>query len=340
MARLIPLAAAGLLLAGCASLPLPARGGDAVSGGPAIDWRNLSNPVYEYPGWSVKDACLIEKDGVFHIYFSAFFWNEGRIRSHISGVTTEDFKTFSDPLFIWSGMEDGWTGMCSPNIALIDGVYYLTYNSWGDTHPNGRRNQLFHAKSTDLVEWEKHIQVAADATVHPDGSERRAIDITFEKPGDFWILSWKADQTPQVAWAEALEGPWTLLGRPTEQWFENAQFIRIDDEWRMLVTARENPERQHLPYLLRLAEGDGSEPEHFARWDDWHPIEVPLEGFNTDDRGNAAFLMDRRAIDGYFYLVYAGNTQKRTHAGRGDNRLGLMRSRDLDTWVVPGDTSH
>ena len=305
-----------------------------------IDWRNLRNPIYEFPGWSTKDACLIERGGTFYLFFSAFFWNDGRIRSHVSAVKTTDLKTFSEPLFIWDGRDEGWTGMCSPNITEVDGVYYLTYNSWGDDHPNGSPNQLFYAKSTDLENWEKHKPIARDITVNEQGEPRRAIDIAIARAGDFWVLSWKANQAPQVATAPTLDGPWTLLGQPAERWFENAQFLKIDNRWRMLVTGLDEESGDLVPFLLTMASGDGTRPEDFGAFDGWQRLTVPVESFNTSNSSNAAFLLDRRAIDGYYYLLYAGTTQDRSHAGRGDNRLGLARSRDLVKWVAPGDTSN
>ena len=85
--------------------------------------------------------------------------------------------------------------------------------------------------------------------------------------------------------------------------------------------------------------GSGKKPED---WLEWHPptvLKVPQEGFNTYHRSNAAFLADWREYDGYFYLLYAGTTEGKTHAGRGNNKLGLARSQDLKTWSAPSNVS-
>jgi predicted GH43/DUF377 family glycosyl hydrolase len=97
-----------------------------------IEWRNLKNPVYQHQDWSVKDASIIYKDQEFYLFFSAFFFDRSRERSHVVAVKTRGFKTFSEPLFIWDGRDDGWIGMCSPNITQVGDMYYLTYNSPGD----------------------------------------------------------------------------------------------------------------------------------------------------------------------------------------------------------------
>lgn len=311
---------------------------------PFIDWAVLRNPIYEHEGWSVKDACMIHHQDTFYIYFSAFFRDRGRERSHVSGVRTRDFQTFSQPLFIWDGREDGWVGMCSPNITRSGDTFYLTYNSWGDDHENGMPNQLFYATSKDLESWDKHMPIARDVTVNEEGEPRRAIDIALSpRVNGRHYMVWKARQTPQIAWSETIGAAgWHVLGRPVEPWFENGQFIEIDGRWHMLITSRPprgtpGP-RPHGPYLVpMLGDGRGLQPEDWMNWGELQPLEPPLESFNTHSRYNAAFLADWRAHDGFFYLLYAGNTEGQSHAGRGDNRLGLSRSRDLKSWFAAGD---
>ena len=136
----------------------------------AIDWNNLENPVYQHEDWSTKDACMIYKDGMYYIFFSAFYHDRGRERSHVVGIKTSDFETFSEPLFIWDGQEDGWIGMASPNITKIDNTYYLTYNSWGNKL--FKPNQLFYATSTDLETWENNKPLATNLTKRKSYSEQ------------------------------------------------------------------------------------------------------------------------------------------------------------------------
>ena len=287
-----------------------------------FDWSRLHNPIYAHEGWSVKDACMVHSDNAVYLFFSAFFWDRGRERSHVVGVRTTDFRTYSNPLFQIDGREADWYGLCSPDLTKVDDVFVLTYNSWGD-HPD-KPNQLFYATSQDLTEWTFGQPLAPELT-----HGVRAIDAAVTQHHGRIFLSWKERQTPQIAWASNLEGPWHRLGRPGKGWFENQQFLTLDDTPHMLITRKD-----FQPYLMEL-EGNLEEETAWLRWSAARRLEVPQQAFNTHDRTNAAYLADWRHHDGYAYLLYAGSTEGHTHAGRGDNRLGLARSRDLQVWDVP-----
>ncbi len=299
-------------------------------GGNFIDWKSLKNPVYSHPGWSTKDAGMIYRDGTFYLFFSAFFEEAGRERSHVVGVKTTDFKTFSEPLFIWSGMEEGWIGMCSPDITEHNGTYYLTYNSWGDKP--GKKNQLFYAVSKDLENWKKHLPLARNITQDDKGKPVRAIDAAVALHNNKCYLVWKENQTPQVAVANQIgETGWKRLGRPDKEWFENGQFIHFDGKWHLLVKMGGGRTR-----LSEMA-GDGTQDSDWTKWTNHRFFEMQQEAFNTDDRANAAFLAYWRNHDGFFYLLYAGRSENKSHLGRGDNKLALSRSRDLKTWYKAGE---
>ena len=100
-----------------------------------IDWQSLSNPVLSYPNWSIKDAAMAYRDGTFYVFFSAFYPERGQVRSHVVEVSTRDFKHFSEPIFNFDGEEEGWIGMCSPDVQRLGGKYVMTFNSWGDKPP-------------------------------------------------------------------------------------------------------------------------------------------------------------------------------------------------------------
>jgi hypothetical protein len=97
-----------------------------------IDWNDLKNPVLSYPNWSVKDSAMAYRNGTFYVFFSAFYPDRGQVRSHVVEVSTPDFKHYSEPIFNFDGEEDGWIGMCSPDIQRLNGTYVMTFNSWGD----------------------------------------------------------------------------------------------------------------------------------------------------------------------------------------------------------------
>lgn len=307
------------------------------SGLPTAFWSAIRNPVYAEPQWSTKDCCMIEKDGVFYLFFSAFYFTRGQGRSHVTGVWTRDFKTFSEPMFMWDGQEDGWIGMCSPDIVQLGDRYILTYNSWGDK--KDQPNQLFYAVSTDLKEWRRDISLAHDLT-----AGKRAIDAAIAFDGQRYVLIYKEGRSPgipRVAWSASLDGPWAFVGDGHPKFTrldkdfpaktqENYQFLNIDGQWRMVTTDY----APHLMHIYRM-DGDGRELTDWLRWTDGQPLHFPEESFNTDHNANAGAIADWRHLDGYFYCLYAGRTEGITHARRGDNKLAIARSRDLKTWYVP-----
>lgn len=293
-----------------------------------IPWNDLENPIYSHKGWSTKDACMIYKDNTFYLFFSAFFEDEGRIRCHISGVKTQDFRTFSEPLFIWRGKEGGWIGMASPDINKFGDTYYLTYNSWGDK--KGQVNQLFYATSKDLENWENNKPLATNIT-----AGIRAIDAAVTFNNNYYYLIYKEKQKPIIAYSNTMgaEG-WTKIGTPAGGWNENGQFINIDGNWYLMSTVRGFIKDQHSPRLAQMV-GDGSDPNDWLNWNNYIHINVPEENFNTNEKANAASITDWRQYDGHFYLLYAGRTEDKSFLGRGNNKLAIARSKDLKEWRVP-----
>ena len=95
---------------------------------PFIDWQSLGNPVLSYPNWSIKDAAMAYRDGTFYVFFSAFYPERGQVRSHVVEVSTRDFKHFSEPIFNFDGEEEGWIGMCSPDVQRLGGKFVMTFN--------------------------------------------------------------------------------------------------------------------------------------------------------------------------------------------------------------------
>ena len=311
-----------------------------------IDWDKLNNPVYSNEEWSVKDASMIyvEETGEFHLFFSAFFWVGDRVNSHVVSVKTSDWINFSEPLFIWDGDDLGYYGLCSPEIHVWDDKYVLTYNGWGDK--KGKLNQLYYAVSEDLEHWEKHRPLGRNIT-----KDYRAIDAALAFYDETYYLFFK-DSKPighlprvdltRVASANELDGPWEFVysgyaafmpedSLYTSKIHENYRLLQIDDVWYMQNTGY----WPHNPHLYTIG-GDPSEKGWWTVWKDGRRLEIPVqEGFNTAHQANAGHLQDWRAYDGYFYLIYAGNTENESFWTRGDNKLGLARSKDLINWEVP-----
>ena len=315
--------------------------GDAPSGASsAVSWGTLHNPFYAHDGWSVKDvAVFYGPDGVIHVYFSAFFLDAGMERCHVAQTSTRDLQTFTPAIVIFDGRSDGWVGMCSPDVQHMGGQYVMTFNAWGDASPKPK--QLFYATSADLITWSVAHPLAATLT-----AGRSYIDAALAPSAGQLFLFYKDDQTLQthLAAGPALDGPWhvvgsglpaimTASGQPTGQVHENYQLLLIDGHWRLLTTDYAPITNEGFLYTMH---GAGLAETDWLTWEGGYKLAVQREAFNTNHVDNAAYLVDERAGDGFFYLFYAGRTEGNTHAGRGDNKLGVSRSTDLMVWKPAG----
>jgi hypothetical protein len=243
-------------------------------------------------------------------------------------VSTKDFMTYSEPIINWSGQEQGWLGMASPNITLIDDTYYLTYNSWGDLE--GKNNTLFYATSKDLKHWEKDKPLAQNIV-----SGTRAIDAAIMARGDKIYLVYKDHQTPKIAVADSINSDhWQIIGSPNSGWFENGQFIEIDDKVHLLTTGRPNNEEVPVIVLMQM-NGNGDDLKDWLQWSVKKIIDFPREDFNTHKVATGAFIADWRKYNGHFYCLYSGKTESKSHLGRGNHKIALSRSLDLLNWAVP-----
>jgi hypothetical protein len=306
----------------------------ALRGADFIDWKNLHNPVLSYPSWSIKDSAMAYRDGVFYVFFSAFYEDHGQVRSHVVEVSTLDFKAYSQPIFNFDGEEDGWLGMCSPDVQRIGNRYVMTFNSWGDKP--GKWNALFYKTSSDLTHWSKAAPLAAELT-----AGKRVIDAAIAHSDGGYYATWKEGQhgmQPRMAFANSLDGPFHFVnsglpallmqdGKDDGLIHENYEFLEIDGRWRLLTTDYNPPS----PRLYTL-----EDPTDWLKWGQGYELKIPIESFNTDNIANAAALYDWRRQDGFFYLIYAGRTERTTYLHRGWNRLGLARSKDLIHWQPAG----
>ena len=315
---------------------------------PFIDWKGLANPVLSYPDWSVKDPAMAYRNDTFYVFFSAFYPERGQVRSHLVEVTTNDFKHFSEPIFNFDGEEEGWIGMCSPDVQFLHGQYVLTFNSWGDKP--GKPNQLFYRTSKDLVHWTPRKALALNLT---EVGNQRVIDAALADADGGYYLVYK-EQTPgihsrpRIAFSTSLSGPFQYVadgigallmkdGKDNGFFHENFEFLHTNGQSLILTTDyfhnRQNPDKYDVqaPYLYALERGS-----HWLKWDQGYTFEIPQERFNSESIANAAALYDWRKDDGYYYLIYAGRTEGQTYAKRGWNQIALARSRDLTHWSVPG----
>lgn len=312
----------------------------AVAAPPSLAWNRLSNPVLSYPHWSIKDPAMAVQNGTYYVFFSAFYPDHGRIRSHVVEVSTPDFVTFSTPILNFDGEEAGWTGMCSPDVQKLGDVWELSFNSWGDDPK--RPDQLFYMTSPDLVHWSSRRQLADNLT-----AGQSVIDLSVTSLGGRYYAVWRQgledyphDIHIRMAAAGSLGGPWHFVGpgvvslsmatgRDNGRIHENYEFVRAGSGLRLLSDDyRDNTEGEFLYTLMNAARP--------LTWGDGIEMNVPLQNFNRLVRCFAAALYDWRKLDGYFYLIYAGCNEQTTYLGRGWNRLALARSRDLLHWFAAG----
>lgn len=321
-----------LLLAGL----FPVRG---AARQPFINWSTLRNPVLAYRDWSIKDAAMAYHNGQFYVFFSAFYMDRGRIRSHVVEVRTADFKVYSKPILDFDGEEDGWIGMCSPDVRKAGSVYEVSFNSWGDKP--GKPDQLFYMTSPDLVRWSARRPLARKLT-----AGKPVIDAAIADTDSGFYLIWKQSTMkhrpkPRVAFSKSLAGPWSFVGNGDATLtmpdgkddgliHENFTFVRVRGKWRLLSSDYPHGHHEYL-YTQR----------HRGNWLDWGngiAIHVATESFNKFVHADAAAIYNWRKEDGYIYLIYAGRNEGTTFLHRGWNRLGLSRSKDLTHWVPAGVT--
>jgi hypothetical protein len=304
---------------------------------PFIDWNSLRNPVLSYPQWSIKDFAMAHRNGVFYVFFSAFYQDHGRVRSHVVEVSTRDFRTFSKPILDFDGEKAGWIGMCSPDVQWLGNVWELSFNSWGDDPK--RPDQLFYRTSHDLVHWSVRRPLAANLT-----SGQGVIDLSMTHAGSRYYAVWKAGRNSRemrvrLATARSLSGPWRFVGsgyatldlangKEDGLIHENFEFIWIDGMLHLLSSDYPHGHHEYLYTLL-----DPADP---LKWGKGFELNIPAQSWNPMAPCDAAALYDWRKDDGFFYLIYAGRNEQTTFLHRGWNRLGLARSRDLMHWFLAG----
>lgn len=299
----------------------------------SIDWQAMKNPVLAFPDHAVKDAYAIrDDDGGWHLGFSYIADDPFRFRVG----TARASPAFEDVTLGDVYDDDRVGGLASPTVVRApDGRYVMTYNSH-TVDVDGTANKVYFRTSNDLVTWSDGTRIVIEGANGPDD---RVIDGALAFTDDAGaFLFFKLEQAANVAHAPtgAIEGPWTLLGEIEPLNLENCQPILIDDVWHLLGTTIPI---DHRAVLHRL-EGDPSDPQAWRTWSAVRELVVPAEEWNRgpfpgSEKSNAAFLIDERDVDGFFYLLYAGSTELATFEGRGHAKLGLARSEDLEIWHVP-----
>ena len=285
---------------------------------PRVAWESISLPLVALPGASLKDPALVWHDGWFHLVCSAFDRDN---HSRLLAWRSRDLAHWDGSR--WS-LGTGSDGYCSPDIIRDRERFVMTFQSWDAKPPRGSGNQLFYALSDDAAEWDDPRPLAAGLT-----QGVCAIDAAVARQGDRWYLLYKEAQTPKLATAGHLDGPWCALPSPLSCWAENGQFLQIDGRWRLVATLRDHVQ------AIGAQHGDPNDPVSWSRWEPFTTIETPVvPGFNRAKPANASSLWDGRQADGHWYRVFCvADEEPERNWGY---QLGIARSVDLRTWHLPG----
>lgn len=308
-----------------------------------VPWTKLRNPILRFDDHAAKDPVLVRAHGRWHALFS---WVDAGGHWSIGITSSTDLRHWAPTTSM--PHDPSLEGEASPDVVRApDGRWVVTYQSF--VHDvAGSAPKLYYRTTTDFRTFSAQAPLARD--VHPAATER-VIDAALAWTPAGLLVGYKlgeVDKEQQVfeiarSSSGSLDGPWRLVGRPDIQvlgnTIENYQFLHLRGRWRLLATSNSFDR----PFLFDLA-GDAHDPSGWLHWSKGRELHIPQEqrwnpgkGLTgeTYEHANGAFLVDRRAIGGRFYLVYEDSPALDTFGGAGQAELGLARSRDLVHWSVP-----
>lgn len=298
-----------------------------------LDWENLHNPILGFESHRLKDQAVAFHDGYFYIFAG---------------------KSYRSPdLRNWEEIPPAPPG----DLVSTGDIWILTHQiPFPDEPQDSKFRKVAWRQSTDLHAWSEDrdlLLLPKDRNIDPtlafldDGRValvyKQGVDLQESRvaygvfAGEHFTFG-----EPQKAYAGEgciLDKIIPPVGDLITRWAENAQIIRIDGQWRVIATAR-HPDRpidtgyvgSHEPFIYEISGDD------FSQWTHKRHLRIPQESWNTLMHANTAFLLDLRAKDSWFYLFYSG-ADRLDPDGRGHGKIGVARSRDLITWVVPGEAT-
>ena len=311
---------------------------------PQLDWRRLRNPIISSPDHALKDPALVAAPSPLFAWYMLFSVVDTHGTWRVGIEHSTDLRTWSPMTLL--PHDPAVEGEASPDVTLApDGQYVVTYQSFPhDVH--GGMSKLYYRTTTDFAHFSPARPLGLPLHQAPGD---RMIDAALAWTPAGLLLGYKTGN-PDGALAfeiarsptRSLGGPWQLVGRPDIRVFgdtiENDQFIRIDGQWKLIATSNQ----LDRPFLFDLA-GAPTEPSAWLRWSAGRQLVVPQESWNpgtgitgaTYEHANGAYLIDRSAADGHFYLVYEDAPEMSTFGGQGHGAFGIARSTDLVHWSVP-----
>jgi hypothetical protein len=311
-----------------------------------IPWGQLRNPILSYPGSGAKDVGVRLVDGTWHLFFSSVAGDP--VHWSIGSAASTDLRNWSSDSAptLWPD-QAGTEGLASPDITQApNGTFVITYQS--DPGDVGGSAKLYYRTSRDLITWTPPKPLGR--ALHPRAADRM-IDGALAFVGHGVMLGYKygvsggtQKQAFEIAYSPSgsLDGPWTLVGRPAisqfGDTFENYEFVEIDGQWHLVATTN----TLDRPYFATL-HGAADNPRSWLDWVDGRVLDIPAEVWNsalgptsvTHEVANAVYLCDARALDGHYYVFYAGSSELTDFGGWGHAKVGIARSTDLVHWQVP-----
>jgi hypothetical protein len=307
----------------------------------SVAWSRLRNPILGFHDRALKDPAIVWAAGRWQALFSSV---DAAGRWRIGTATSRDLARWTAPAEL--PHDPAVEGEASPDVGPApDGSFVVTYQSFvHDT--GGGQAKLYYRTTTDFRTYTPPRPLGRD--LHPGASDRM-IDAALAWTPAGLLLGYKyglPDRAQAFELARSptgsLDGPWQLVGRPDISVYadtiENYQFLHLGNGWQLLATSN----RFDRPFLFTLA-GDPTTPDGWLRWSAGRELHVPQEQWNPGrgttgtsyEHANGAFLVDRQAVAGHHYLVYADAPEVSRFGGAGHDQLGVARSTDLVHWSVP-----
>ena len=276
---------------------------------------------------TVKDAALVAVNGE---WFSAFSAVDTAGRWRVGIEHSADLSTWSRLAFM--PHDAAVEGEASPDVVRApDGRLVITYQSFVHDAKGGLA-KLYYRTTADFVHFSAPHPLLQP---HLDRPSDRLIDPALAWTPAGLMLGYKtggrdSPQAFEIARSKtgSLDGPWQLVGKPGIRVFgdtiENYQFIRIDGRWKLLATSNQ----LDRPFLFDLL-GDARNASGWLKWSAGRELTVPQEAWNTGtgitgatyEHANCAFLVDRRSLDGHYYLLYEDAPEKVGFGGEGHGNL-------------------